>query len=211
MDLTEARRAFEEQGLRRTDLDADPLVQFGLWYDEAVRVGVHQPDALALATADARGRPSVRHVLLKGVDDGAFVFFTNYGSRKAAELDVNPWAAMVFPWHVVSRQVRVSGTVRRLDAAGSDAYFATRPRGSQIGAWASAQSRPLTSRAELEARVAEETQRWEDATVARPPHWGGFCLEPVEIEFWQGRPDRLHDRFCYTRDGHGWAIARLSP
>ncbi|MCU0267820.1 MAG: pyridoxamine 5'-phosphate oxidase [Acidimicrobiales bacterium] len=211
MDLTATRAAFEEQGLRRADVDGDPLVQFERWFAQAQQVGVHQPEAVALATADVRGRPSVRHVLLKGVEDGAFLFFTNYGSRKATELDANPWAAMVFPWHEVSRQVRVCGSAHRLEPAASDAYFATRPRGSQLGAWASTQSHPLVARAELEARVAAQTERWEGRAVQRPEHWGGFALVPVELEFWQGRPDRLHDRFRYTRVDGGWDLERLSP
>lgn len=210
--VDEIRLDLEERGLRRADLDPDPFALFADWFHFAVVAGVHQPEALALATATPAGRPSVRLVLLKEVSAGGFVFFTNYESRKAGELDANPVAALDFGWHQISRQVRVVGRVQRVDVDESDAYFATRPRQSQLGAWASAQSDLLPDRDTLERRLAEVTEAWEGRDVTRPPHWGGYRVVPDEIEFWQGRAGRLHDRFRYTPDGAGgWSIARLSP
>lgn len=210
--IDEIRRELETAGLGEHELDADPFVQFAAWYEFAIHAGVYQPDAFALATATSEGVPSVRHVLLKGVEDGGFVFFTNYRSRKAAELDANPVAALVFPWLQLNRQIRAEGTVTRVDAAASDAYFATRPRGSQIGAWASHQSEVIADRGVLDARVAEAEARFAGRAVERPPHWGGYRLIARVIEVWQGRDDRLHDRFRYTRQPDAtWRIERLSP
>jgi len=213
VDLTARQRELEARGLDRSDLSDDPFEQFRRWFDEAAAAGIDQPEAVVLATADAAGRPSARHVLLKGVDDG-FVFYTNYASRKAADLAVNPWAALCFPWIQLSRQVRVSGPVHRVSAAESDAYFATRPRDSQLGAWASRQSEVIADRGVLEARVAEAAARFATGPVPRPPTWGGYRLVPLELEFWQGRPSRLHDRFRYHRPdpvGSVWRVERLSP
>lgn len=198
--------------LTESDLLDDPIALFERWFADAVAAELPQVNAMTLATTGADGRVSARVVLLKGVDARGFEFFTNYESRKAGELAANPQAALAFLWVQLERQVRVVGDVERLDPAESDAYFATRPRGSQIGAWASQQSRPLADRAELEAHWAELEERYAGAAVPRPPHWGGFRVVPREIEFWQGRANRLHDRFAYTRaaDG-GWQRTRLQP
>ena len=198
--------------LEESDLLDDPIELFRRWFDEAARAGMPQVNAMTLATAGADGRPSARVVLLKGVDDRGFQFFTNYESRKAGELDANPHAALVFLWIPLERQVRVTGEVRRLSREESDAYFATRPRGSQVGAWASQQSRPLDARGELEERWQELEERYGHDPVPRPEHWGGFLVVPREIEFWQGRENRLHDRFVYTAAGDGgWTRRRLQP
>jgi pyridoxamine 5'-phosphate oxidase len=199
------------RSLTEADLLEDPIALFQRWYGEAhAALGFHA-DAMTLATATPDGAPSARIVLLKGVDARGFRFFTNERSRKGGELAANPRAALAILWAPLERQVRVTGAVRRIDAAESDAYFATRPRGSQLGALASEQSRPIGGREELEARVAELAQRHAGGDVPRPPHWGGFVVVPGEIEFWQGRPDRLHDRFRYVRAGEGWELTRLQP
>jgi pyridoxamine 5'-phosphate oxidase len=211
MDVAEQRVIFETQGLDEGDVDADPVVQFERWYGVARVAGVFQPDAMALATVDAEGRPSVRHVLLKGVDAAGFTFFTNYESEKGQELAGNPMASVVFPWLQLNRQVRVSGLVTKVSEAESDAYFATRPRGSQLGAWASAQSEVVAGRSPLERQAADAAERFTDRAVERPPYWGGYRLTPSVLEFWQGRADRLHDRLRYARDGDGWRVDRLSP
>jgi pyridoxamine 5'-phosphate oxidase len=197
--------------LTEDDLTPDPLALVRRWVADAQAAGVEQHDAMTLATATPDGRPSARAVLLKGIDARGFAFFTNYESRKAHELDANPRAALVLLWIPLQRQVRASGRVERLSEEESDAYFATRPRGSQLGAWASAQSRPLPDRGELEARWAALDERWAGGVVPRPPHWGGYRVEPDEVELWQGRASRLHDRFAYVRTPGGWTRERLSP
>ena len=192
------------------DLDPDPLRQFERWLDEAREGGVDVPEAMALATATAEGKPSVRMVLLKGADERGFAFYTNEESRKGDELEANPHAALLFHWQPLGRQVRVEGRVEPVPAAEADAYFATRPRGSRLAAWASPQSRPLTDRAELERLYAEAAARHPGEDVPRPPHWGGFRLVPDAYELWQHADNRLHDRVRYERDGDGWARVRLA-
>jgi pyridoxamine 5'-phosphate oxidase len=193
------------------DLVPDPLEQFRRWYAEAEAAGIRAPHAMALATATSAGAPSVRMVLLKGVDEDGFVFFTGYGSRKGGELDANPRAALLFHWDPVGRQVRVEGGVERVSREESDGYFATRPRGAQIAAAASRQGRVVGSRAELDEDVAELERQHAEGDVPRPEHWGGFRLRPETYEFWQHRENRLHDRLRYRREGGEWLLERLSP
>ncbi len=212
-EVDRTRRELEQQGLTRAELDADPFTQFQRWFDHAITVGLYQPEAMAVASTDADGQPSVRLVLLRGFDDRGFTFFTNYDSRKGSELRANPKTAIVFPWHPISRQVRVLGIAEVIDADESDAYFGTRPRGSQISAWASPQTEVVADRAELEGRRSAEEARWDGVAVDRPPHWGGFRVVPAELEFWQGRVNRFHDRFRYRPDAAtgGWLIDQLGP
>lgn len=211
VDFAALRQDYASAGLHEADLAPEPLGQFAAWLTAAIEAGIPEPNAMVLATAGVEGVPSARTVLLKGLDDRGFVFFTNRRSRKGAELAAHPAAALVFPWIVIGRQVTVRGAVVALDAAVSDAYFATRPRRSQFAAWASAQSEPLTDRDTLEHSMAEVAGRFGDQPVPRPDHWGGYLVEPAEVEFWQGRPDRLHDRLRYVRSDDGWSIQRLWP
>jgi pyridoxamine 5'-phosphate oxidase len=197
-------------GLRRADLDPDPLRQFALWYTQAADA-VAAPEAVALATATPSGAPSARMVLMKGFDQRGFVFYTNYFSRKGQEIAQNPRAAMLFHWTPLGRQVRVEGVVHRIDAAESDAYFRTRPPGSRLSAAASPQSRPVASRDVLEAAVAKLASRHPDGDVPRPDEWGGLRLVASRFEFWQHGDDRLHDRFRYRREGEIWTVERLGP
>ena len=210
-DLAALRAEYAREGLDEADADDDPVALFGRWLDEAVAAGIHEPNAMALATADASGRPSVRTVLLKGFDEAGAVFYTNYDSRKARELAANPWASAVLLWRELQRQVRIEGRVERVDSAQSDAYFGSRPRGAQIGAVASRQSQPIDSREALEAQVADVEQAFDGRDVDRPEQWGGYRLALEVMEFWQGRPDRIHDRLRFARVGNGWSRERLQP
>ena len=198
-------------GLHERSLHANPVEQFKAWYRVARRLALPQPDAFTLATADAGGCPDARMILLKGVDDAGFVFYTNYESRKAGEIAANSRAAMVFLWAELYRQVRVEGRLERVSAQESDAYFASRLRGSQIGAWASQQSAEIVGRETLHKQYQDFKRQFAGKPVPRPPNWGGFRLAPERIEFWQGRPSRLHDRLCYLREKDGWRVVRLSP
>ncbi|MDQ3823012.1 MAG: pyridoxamine 5'-phosphate oxidase [Actinomycetota bacterium] len=197
--------------LREEDVDADPLRQFGLWFDEARRSGLRAPEAAALATATPDGRPSARMVLVKTFDERGFVFYSGTESRKGRELRANPRAALLFHWDALGRQVRIEGGVEPLPRAEAEAYFATRPRGSRLSAWASPQSSVIEGRPWLERRVADAAARFEDADVPLPAAWGGFRLAPEVYELWQHREDRLHDRLRYVRNAEGWRLERLAP
>jgi len=235
MSIADLRREYNLTGLRRRDLEADPIRQFKRWFEQAqgarasgrlrkffiglyksllMAAGAEPMDltAMTLATADKQGRPSARVVLLKGVDERGFIFYTNYQSRKGHELEENPQAALVFYWSDQERQVCVAGQISKLSPAESDAYFKTRPRGSRLAAWASRQSEAIADRAALEAAWKQMEAQYPGEDVPRPPHWGGYALSPERMEFWQGRANRLHDRFCYTRQADDtWRIERLSP
>jgi pyridoxamine 5'-phosphate oxidase len=210
MDLAALRQDYARESLTERDVDPDPIRQFERWFHQALQAGMIEPNAMSLATSTPDGRPSARMVLLKGVDANGFVFFTDYRSRKGRELDANPHVSLCFWWDALQRQVRISGRASRVAAAESADYHRTRPHGSRIGAWASHQSAPLASRDTLEREVDRLTKLHPDE-VPLPPHWGGYRVTPEEMEFWQGRPSRLHDRIVYTRKADGWTIGRLSP
>jgi pyridoxamine 5'-phosphate oxidase len=212
IDLAGLRREYETEGLRRADLHPDPIEQFATWFSTAVNTGLPDANAIALATATPDGKPSVRIVLLKGFDQRGFVFFTNYQSDKGRELVANSQAAFVIYWVQLERQIRVAGRVEKTSRAESQVYFHSRPRGSQLGAWVSHQSEVIDARRILEARLAEMTERFAGVEIELPPHWGGYRIVPEALEFWQGRANRLHDRFRYTRQPDGsWTIDRLAP
>ncbi len=211
MSAESMRVEYSRASLDESEVASDPIVQFRAWFEAASAAGVPEPNAMTLATATPDARPSARIVLLKGFDERGFSFFTNYESRKAHELEANPRASLVFFWHAMERQIRIDGRVERVSDGESDHYFALRPIGSRLGAWASRQSDVVPDRAALESALAELERRHPDGEVPRPPHWGGYRVVPEEVEFWQGRPNRLHDRLRYRRDPTGWALERLSP
>lgn len=210
MDLAGLRRDYARESLSERDVAPDPIVQFEKWFTQAQGAGSIEPNAMTLATTTRDGRPSARIVLLKSVDASGFVFYTDYRSRKGAELESNPHVALCFWWGELQRQVRVTGSIVRASREESEAYYRTRPHGSRIGAWASHQSAPLASREPLEREVQRLEQQY-PADVPLPPHWGGYRVTPETVEFWQGRPSRLHDRIVYTREAGRWRIGRLSP
>ena len=209
--LAALRREYGDAGLDDPDLAPDPVAMFRRWMHDTVVAGLHEPNAMVVSTVSAQGRPSSRMVLLKGVDDRGFVFYTNYESRKGRDLDARPAVSLLFPWHDLQRQVRVEGSASRVSEEESRAYFSTRPRASQLGAWASPQSDQVPSRAELQASYDEVERRFAEQDVPLPPHWGGFRVHPDVVEFWQGRRGRMHDRLVYRRTGDGWTTARLAP
>jgi pyridoxamine 5'-phosphate oxidase len=209
--IADMRRDYALAGLRRADLAADPIAQFNKWFEQALKAGLREPNAMTLATADRRGRPSARIVLLKGVNQKGFTFFTNYESRKGHELAANPHASLVLFWPELERQVCIAGSVTKVSRAESEAYFNTRPKGSRLSAWVSSQSEAVADRPVLEKKLAALEAKYPGDQVPLPPYWGGFRLAPARIEFWQGRPNRLHDRFQYLKQTRGWRLERLSP
>lgn len=213
MNIKELRQQYSQQGLSLSDLDPNPLHQFDTWYRQAAESGIFEPSAMSLATIDSEGQPSLRTVLLKTFDENGFVFYTNYGSRKAREIATNPQVSLLFAWVPLARQVKITGTAEKVSAAESLKYFVTRSRGSQIGAWASAQSELVNSRSMLESRFEEMKEKFANGKVPLPDFWGGYRVVPDTIEFWQGRDDRLHDRFVYSRAAADdkWQIARFAP
>ncbi len=212
MDLEQVRREYLQGGLRRADLPADPLQLFALWQEQAIASNLLDPTAMALATVSTNGQPSQRIVLLKNVDEKGFVFFTNYGSRKAGEIFANPKVSLLFPWHPMERQVKICGTAEKISVMESARYFATRPRDSQLAAWASSQSQAITSRSFLMMQLENMKQKFAQGEVPLPDFWGGIRVRPHQIEFWQGGANRLHDRFEYKqREDNTWSISRLAP
>ena len=211
MDASSLRKEYTSAGLDKADVDPDPIVQFHEWFEKVIDADLHEPNAMVLATATRDGRPSARTVLLKGYDERGFVFYTNYEGRKARELETNPICALLFYWGELERQVRIEGRASRLSGEESDTYFAGRPRGSRLGAWASEQSRSVEDRSILEERLRALEAEYEGRDIPRPLFWGGYRVEPDTIEFWQGRENRLHDRLVYLRNEGGWKIVRLQP
>jgi pyridoxamine 5'-phosphate oxidase len=210
MNVAQLRQEYMRSGLSEQQAGADPLRLFGAWLEDAVRAGLPLPNAMTLATVSAEGAPDARIVLLKGLERGGFAFYTNYASRKAHQIDARPLACLVFQWSELERQVRIEGEVEKVSEAESDAYFASRPLGARLSAWASAQSASVASRKVLEDAM-EQARRRHGEAPPRPPHWGGYRVIPRRLEFWQGRADRLHDRLLYTASGAGWKIERLAP
>lgn len=214
MSIADLRQEYARSELDREHIDDDPIKQFEAWFDEALEAEVEEPNAMTLATASADGRPSARIVLLKGLDERGFVFYSNYESRKGTELAQNPRASLVFWWEPLERQVRITGDVERLPDDESTEYFHSRPQGSQLGAWASPQSHVIDDRSVLHERLEAVREQFGEGDVPRPTHWGGYVVRPLEIEFWQGRPNRLHDRLRFRRDAvdaADWTLERLAP
>ncbi len=211
LSIADIRKEYKMRSLAEADVAADPFAQFSSWWEEAIASNVEEVNAMTLATADAAGRPSARIVLLKGMNEGGFEFFTNYESHKAKEMEFNEHVALVFFWKELERQIRIEGSVSKLPEQLSDAYFLTRPESSRIGAWASPQSHTIPSREVLEEKVTEVKKRFQGKEVSRPPFWGGYIVQPRMIEFWQGRPNRLHDRIAYVHETGGWVKKRLAP
>jgi len=209
--VADLRCDYRLQALLEAEVDANPVEQFQCWFAQASAAELPEPNAMTLATVTAEGKPAARMVLLKGFDQQGFVFYTNYLSRKGQDLSQTPWAALVFWWAELERQVRIEGSVAQISAQETDTYFYSRPRGSQLGAWASQQSQVIRDRTILEHRLQDLEQQYHDQPIPRPPYWGGYRLQPDLIEFWQGRPNRLHDRLCYRKEGEQWKIERLSP
>ncbi|MFC7335899.1 pyridoxamine 5'-phosphate oxidase [Haloferula chungangensis] len=211
MDLSDFREEYSAKGLHRKDLADHPLDQFEQWFAQAVELKLHEPNAMSLATVDANGCPLLRTVLLKYFDREGFLFFTNYESRKAAQIAANPQVSLLFPWITLERQVIVQGRAEKISTAESLRYFTSRPRESQLGAWVSAQSSVISSRKFLMQKLSELKEKFSHGEIPLPSFWGGYRVIPESIEFWQGGPARIHDRFLYTRDGQNWSIDRLSP
>lgn len=212
MKLAELRRQYARETLSETEVRSNPIEQFALWFEAAQAAQLIEPNAMALATADAQGRPSARTVLLKDFSPEGFTFFTNYESQKGKDLEANPWAALLFTWLELERQVRIEGSVEKIAPHLSRAYFQSRPRESQLGAWASPQSRVVENREQLEARFGAVEREYSGVeTLPLPPFWGGYLLRPHRVEFWQGRPNRLHDRVLYRLNGEHWTVERLAP
>lgn len=211
MNLADFRKEYSDRGLSRAELSTDPVEQFSQWFAHATELGVHEPNAMSLATVGEEGMPFQRTVLLKYYDQDGFVFFTNYGSRKAAQIAINPRVSLLFPWVTLERQVIIQGHAEKISTAESLRYFASRPRDSQIGAWVSNQSEVITSRKFLMQKLAEIREKFEHGEIPLPSFWGGYRVKPQSIEFWQGGPARLHDRFLYRKQSTDWQIERLSP
>ncbi len=210
-DIASLRQEYGVHGLRRTDLDPDPFKQFAQWFNAAIEASVPEVNAMTLATVSADGQPTARIVLLKGYGQDGFVFYTNYHSEKGQHLEKNAKVALVFFWKELERQIRINGAVEKVSREESIRYFHSRPLGSQLSAWASHQSEVVDARRVLEARLSELEERFADQTIPLPTHWGGYRVKPTRLEFWQGRPNRLHDRFRYTPQGDGWCLERLAP
>jgi pyridoxamine 5'-phosphate oxidase len=211
-NLASLRKDYRQQTLLESDVDRDPLQQFQIWFQQALDSEIAEPNAMTLATASLQGKPSARIVLLKGIQDNGFVFFTNYDSKKGRQIHDNPFGCLVFFWKELERQVRIEGVLEKISAADSDAYFSTRPYDSQVGAWSSPQSKVIENRAVLEKNVSDYTAKFQPDHIKRPDHWGGYVLKPTLVEFWQGRAGRLHDRLQYRKDKPGtWLLERLAP
>ena len=211
LSIAGIRKEYMLESLLEKDVKANPMQQFSVWWDEAIKSEIDEVNAMTLATVGSSGKPTARIVLLKGYTDEGFVFFTNYLSHKGGEMDENPHVALVFFWKELERQIRIEGTVEKISEEDSDTYFNSRPQGSKIGSWASPQSTPIAGRHIIEENVQKYTEKFSTERLTRPPHWGGYMVTPVKIEFWQGRSSRLHDRIQYSLLGNEWNIERLAP